>query len=220
MADSPSPLRTVPPAGPRDGSSTGARKPARATTQPASLARRERLREFQSALSEKLRRAQTAPLAINRLGLQIGPHRLLIDLADAGEILAVPDIAPVPLTKPWYRGLANVRGNLIGIVDLSLYAGGPPTPLDKDSRVLTFSSDLRFSVGILISRMLGLRSAADLTAQAADASPGVPPSTAPVAALFGPWTRASRVDSQDVVWQELDLAALTADERFVDIARA
>ena len=196
------------------------RKPAHAT-QPASFARRERLREFQSALSEKLRRAQSAPLAINRLGLQIGPHRLLVDLADAGEILAVPDIAPVPLTKPWYRGLANVRGNLIGIVDLSLYAGGPATPLDKESRVLTFSSDLRFAVGILVSRMLGLRSAADLAAQAPDASPRVPPSTtAPVPALFAPWTRASRVDSQDVVWQELDLAALTTDERFVDIARA
>ena len=194
--------------------------PARsATAQPAGNAlaaahRRERLREFQTGLSEKLRRAQSAPLAVNRLGIQIGPSRLLVDLADAGEILAVPEITPVPLTKAWYRGLANVRGNLLGIVDLSLFAGGAATPIDKDSRVLAFSTDLRFSVGILVSRMLGLRSAADLQAM-----PRTDPAAAPSEALFDPWVRTLMVDAQELRWQELDLSALTQDERFVDIAR-
>ena len=180
-------------------------------TSQRSAERRERLREFQTGLSEKLRRAQTAPLAVNRLGIQIGPHRLLVDLADAGEILAVPEITPVPLTRAWYRGLANVRGNLLGVVDLSSYTGGPPTPIDKESRVLAFSTDLHFAAGILVSRMLGLRSAADL----ADGGPvdAQPPSP------FAPWVRQTFVDTRDLRWQELDLAALTADERFVDIAR-
>lgn len=175
--------------------------------------RRERLREFQTGLADKLRRAQGTALAVNRLGVQVGPHRLLIDLADAGEILAVPDIMPVPLTKSWYRGLANVRGNLLGVVDLSLFAGGPPTPIDKESRVLAFSTELRFSTGILVSRMLGLRSAADLSATDA------PSDGADVNELFAPWMRARLVDAQDVHWQEIDLAALTADPRFIDIAR-
>ena len=181
-------------------------------TAQRSVERRERLREFQTGLSEKLRRAQNAPLTVNRLGIQIGPHRLLVDLADAGEILSVPEITPVPLTRPWYRGLANVRGNLLGIVDLSSYAGGPPTPIDKESRVLAFSTDLRFAAGILVSRMLGLRSASDLVDPGADAAqqPAGP---------FAPWVRATLVDTRDVRWQELDLRALTADERFVDIAR-
>ncbi len=180
------------------------------------MTRRERLREFQSALSERLRRAQNAPLASNRLGLQIGTRRVLVDLADAGEILAVPDVTPVPLTKAWYRGLANVRGNLLGIVDLSLFAGGSATPLDKDSRVLAFSSELHFSSGILVSRMLGLRSAADLT-------PAPESETAVVASgadLFAPWVRARLVDAQGALWDELDLAALTADERFLQIGRS
>ena len=198
-----------------------ARGPARvagssaASNAQASAQRRERLREFQTGLSEKLRKAQNTPLAVNRLGIQIGARRLLVDLADAGEILPVPDIAPVPLTKAWYRGLANVRGNLLGIVDLSLFAGGPATPLDKDSRVLAFSTDLRFSVGILVSRMLGLRSAADLSA-----APHADGRVDPADALFPPWVRSSLVDAQDVAWQELDLSAIAADERFIDIARA
>ena len=185
-------------------------------SQTRSITRRERLREFQSALSERLRRAQSAPLASNRLGLQIGQRRVLVDLADAGEILAVPDVTPVPLTKAWYRGLANVRGNLLGIVDLSLFAGGAATPLDKDSRVLAFASELHFSSGILVSRMLGLRSAADL-------GPASESDTTHVASgpdLYARWIRARLVDAQGVLWDELDLAALTADERFLQIGRS
>jgi twitching motility protein PilI len=217
MADSPTGLRAPSPPSAREASPDAARRRPRGVSGPAgpnrlaSAQRRERLREFQTSLSDKLQRAQSAPLAVNRLGLQIGPHRLLVDLANAGEILPVPDIAPVPLTKAWYRGLANVRGNLLGIVDLSLYAGGPATPLDKDSRVLAFSTDLRFSVGILVSRMLGLRSAAELSSETAASDTDT---------LFAPWVREKLVDAQEVHWQELDLSALTADERFVDIARA
>lgn len=180
----------------------------------AATTRRERLREFQSALSERLRRAQSAPLASNRLGLSIGQRRVLVDLADAGEILAVPDITPVPLTKSWYRGLANVRGNLLGIIDLSLFAGGSATPIDKDSRVLAFAAELHFSSGILVSRMLGLRSAADLSAPSEGDAPASDDD------LYGPWLRARLVDAQGGRWDELDLVALTADERFLQIGRS
>lgn len=182
-------------------------------------ARRERLREFQAELAERLRRAQTAPLASNRLGLAIGSRRLLVDLADAGEILVVPDITPVPLTKDWYRGLANVRGNLVSVIDLSLFAGGPATPLDKESRVLALASDLGSATGILVSRMLGLRSAADLTAtpESNDAPTGRDPATRD---LFAPWLRGRFVDAQRGAWHQLDLAALTGDARFLDVARS
>ena len=194
----------------------GTQAPAQTARQAASATRRERLKEFQSALSERLRRAQSAPLASNRLGLQIGQRRVLVDLADAGEILAVPDITPVPLTKAWYRGLANVRGNLLGIIDLSLFAGGSATPIDKDSRVLAFTAELHFSSGILVSRMLGLRSAADLVA----ASEGDADPAASGEDLYAPWLRARLVDAQGGRWDELDLVALTADERFLQIGRS
>lgn len=180
---------------------------------PNLVARRERLREFQAELAERLRRAQTAPLVSNRLGIQIGHRRLLVDLADAGEILAVPEITPVPLTRSWYRGLANVRGNLLSVIDLSLFAGGPATILDKDSRVLAIATDLKFATGILVSRMLGLRSAADLTPITGDDVGDAGPD------LFSPWQRAHLVDAQRGRWHELDLDALVRDERFIQVAR-
>lgn len=171
-------------------------------------ARRLRLREFQADLALRLRRAQSAPVTTNRLGFQVGARNFLVDLADAGEILTVPEITPVPLTKPWYLGLANVRGNLLGVADLSLFVDGVPTPVDKDSRVLAFAADLRFNAGIVVTRMLGLRSATHLT----------PHSGTPNA--LPQWTGVPLVDADGMVWEELDLAALTSDERFLQIGLA
>ena len=78
--------------------------------------------------------------------------------------------------------------------------------------MIALSSDWRFSAGILVSRMLGLRSAVDLTPveeAGSDSAPGP----------FAPWLRARLVDAQGVRWDELDLAMLTADERFMRIGR-
>ena len=213
MADTPTSLRS--------GSSTLARvaAPQSASAKLALVNRRDRLRDFQAGLAEKLKRAEATPLAVNRLGFQVGSRRLLVDLADAGEILTVPDIMPVPLTKSWYRGLANVRGNLFGVVDLSLFAGGPPTPIDKESRLLAFSGGLRFACGILVSRMLGLRNVADLEEAPPPDDAYAVTEEAADDRLFAPWVRARLVDARATAWQELDLAALTTDPRFLDIAR-
>ena len=39
-------------------------------------------------------------------------------IGDVNEILFMPTLAPVPGTKPWLLGVANVRGNLVPVVDL------------------------------------------------------------------------------------------------------
>ena len=46
-----------------------------------------------------------------------------VALEDAGEIVSPVPLARVPLTLPWYLGLANVRGLLVGVIDLARYLG-------------------------------------------------------------------------------------------------
>lgn len=114
------------------------------------------LREFQARLSERLRKATSTDLAA-RLGLMIGDERFLVDLSEAGEIVAIPSvIAPVPHTRDWFRGLVNLRGVLFAVSDLSRLAGHGPTPLTRESRLLAVAARLNFNAAILVSRMLGL----------------------------------------------------------------
>lgn len=167
---------------------------------------RTQLREFQDGLEERLRHAQSAPVKQNNLALRIMDCNYLIDLPQAGEIIPVPEMTVVPLTKSWYRGLANVRGNLVSIIDLNLFRGGPATSLDKDSRVLVFANDMHFHAGILVSRMQGLRSIYQMqTASASDAR--VQPN----------WIARYWQDDEAVLWEELDLPALMADSHFLNI---
>jgi twitching motility protein PilI len=185
---------------------------------------------FQEGLAERLRRAHVAPVQQNGLALRIADRNFIVALPQAGEIIGVPDITTVPLTRPWYRGLANIRGNLVSIIDLSLFLGGPATPLDKDGRVLVFADDLRFNAGILVTHMQGLRAADQLKAVA------VAPATSALmnAAAHHVAANADRNtdkaendaasamsvawrDNDGVVWEELNLATLITDSRFLEI---
>ncbi len=86
---------------------------------------RSSLREFQERLARRLAEAAGAERR-GLLGFQCGGHNWLIELAEAGEILPPPPLSAVPLTRPWFRGLANVRGSLYGVVDFAAFNGQPP----------------------------------------------------------------------------------------------
>ncbi len=55
----------------------------------------------------------------------VGEERLISPLSDIKEILNYPSaMTRVPGTKPWILGLANVRGDLLTIVDLAWFLKG------------------------------------------------------------------------------------------------
>ena len=89
------------------------------------MAKRISLREFQQGLSERLVSARRGEGAQALLGIESGSDELpggsrwLIDLADSGEVTPLPPLTPAPLTKPWFAGIANIRGVLYGVVDFS-----------------------------------------------------------------------------------------------------
>src|SRR5713101_5991401 len=81
------------------------------------MAKQISLREFQHGLAQRLREAQAETEPTSRLGVQAGSRNWLLKLDDAGEMLPLPEISGVPLTKAWYLGLANIRGVLASVVD-------------------------------------------------------------------------------------------------------
>lgn len=91
------------------------------------------------------------------LGLKLGAFHLLVDLADVIEVLPVPSIQPVPLTKQWFLGMANVRGNLVSINHFAQLMGLATQPIKPSSRIVLFSSVRTTQSAILVDGVLGLQ---------------------------------------------------------------
>jgi twitching motility protein PilI len=125
------------------------------------MSKRFNLREFQQGVLDRMQAQATGSKRVSTLGVQVGEEFWLVDMSDINEVLSLPPLTAVPLTKPWYCGVANVRGNLYSIVDFSVYAGGAPTPREGQSRVLLAGQKYAFNAGLLVSRVLGLRNATE-----------------------------------------------------------
>lgn len=169
-------------------------------------ARRTRLREFQSQLVERMAAAASGTAAqASQLGIMIGNTRWLLNLQEAGEIVSVGTITKVPLTQEWYLGLTNIRGNLISVIDIARFRGLPPTPIDKESRIVAFSPSLAFNAGLLVSRVMGLRNVSDMELQP-------PAETGDV-----PWAVQRYLDRESQLWTELDLSQIVQDQEFLHV---
>ena len=75
------------------------------------MAKKGSLRDFQAHLAKRLAGASEQSAA-GLLGVQSGADFWLLNLSDSGEIIPLPQLTTVPLTKNWFVGIANIRGNL------------------------------------------------------------------------------------------------------------
>src|SRR5512138_3709203 len=157
------------------------------------MGRRTGLREFQLSVAERLRTAASSRTALSsKLGFQVGADNWFVALHQVNEVIPVPPMVPVPLTHSWFRGVANVRGNLYSMVDFSAFQGAEPIPPGMERRVILVSERLVGGAGLLVSRMLGLRSPEQFTA-------------APRPADAASWVGGVFTDAGGSRWLELDL---------------
>jgi len=167
------------------------------------VARQISLREFQQGLAQRLREAQAEAEPTSRLGIQAGNSSWLLKLDDAGEMLPLPEISAVPLTRPWYLGLANIRGVLSSVVDFSAFSGGETTTRTPDCRLLLIAERFQCFSGLMISRMLGLKNVQAMQ---------------PVQeGIARPWIAGTFRDDEGRMWHELNVGALVAHEDFLHV---
>jgi twitching motility protein PilI len=163
------------------------------------------LRTFQQELASRLATKTAAQVESSRLGLSCGGDRWLIRLADAGEVMTMPEIVPVPLTRPWYLGMANIRGNLYSVIDFARYLGRETLPGAGQARLVLLGPRTgEINAGIVVTRVLGLRNLAEL-------APAAPPQNVP------DWYAQRWMDGDGNAWQEIDLAILARDTAFLSV---
>jgi len=169
------------------------------------MSRRVSLREFQEYLSHRLVGAVSGGSSASLLGVQAGKSRWLLDLATSGEVIStLPAFTPVPLTRPSFLGLANIRGNLHAVTDFPAFLGEEPGSLHSSStRLLLVGARFGNNVALLVSGLLGLKKPADFKVK--------PPATEKA------WDAGLFIDDDGGKWHRMDLAALLADPEFMNI---
>lgn len=163
------------------------------------------LREFQESLSRRLANASAHDSLRSRLAFESGGKLWLINLPDAGEVMPVPWLYRVPLTRRWYCGLVNVRGGLYGMVDLADFCGYGVTPRTSDNAFLMCGRRHGVNIGLLVQKVVGLRNAQEFTV-VADAKQDKP------------WISGVLQDHENRQYLEIDVANLIRNPAFIDIS--
>ena len=168
------------------------------------MARKTSLRDFQTYLATRLSNAARGEGAASWLALEAGNEAWLVDLSDGGEIVQTTQLTPVPLTQPWFVGIANIRGNLHAVTDFSRFRGGSPTVHNSNARLLLIGARYGVNAALLVSRLLGLKNPEDFTPETAD--PAMPP-----------WGTQRFADTYGKIWHKLSVRELLADQDFMNI---
>jgi twitching motility protein PilI len=141
------------------------------------------------------------------IGFLLGGIEMVAPLNQVSEILHFPNLTLVPGTLPWIKGLANIRGTLLPVMDLQSYLGQPPIQLRQKSRILVIQQG-ELTVGLLVDEVIGLRH-------------------------FDPEDRVTRIRKMDAavkthirgafqqnekIWHLFDMSTLTEDPQFYKVA--
>lgn len=178
------------------------------------MPKRQSLKELQERLAQRLTAAKTESVTATWLALEAGGQRLLLPLVQSGEIFPWSTVQPVPYTKPWYVGVANLRGGVHGVIDLAALLRGdaarsPVRPAERvtsDSRLVSLHGALGLNAVLWIDRLLGLR------------NPGAFRAVAERPADAPPYATRVLIDESGQSWLELDLQLLVNEPEFLAIA--
>lgn len=165
---------------------------------------KQSLREFQTRLAEKLKSADESRGVASKLGFVAGGRHWLVDLDQVNEVVTVPALTAVPWAKPWFAGMASVRGMLYGCVDLGAYLEvAEPLP-PGEARVLLAHPRFGINAALRVERALGLRSLAELTPE-------------PVEPGAAPWQVSRWHDRDNHFWTEISMEKLVTTPAYLEV---
>jgi twitching motility protein PilI len=92
------------------------------------------------------------------IAFRLGQTYLVTSLSEIREILPYPNqLAKVPAAKPWVKGLANIRGLLLPVIDLNACLQlENSTTINNRSRMLIINQE-GIDAGLLVSEVLGIK---------------------------------------------------------------
>jgi len=90
------------------------------------------------------------------VSFRVADKQLLLDEHEVSELLTLPAITVVPGTKHWVAGVANIRGELLPIVDFGQFLFGEAITPGKQVRVLVITHE-DVKSGLIVDEVYGMR---------------------------------------------------------------
>lgn len=90
------------------------------------------------------------------VAFRLGDFRLNCRIDRVEEVIAFPPYTPLPGSKQWLLGIANVRGNLAPVVDLGWFLFKTRTPITARTRLILTRFQGRLA-GLIVDEVYGQR---------------------------------------------------------------
>jgi twitching motility protein PilI len=91
------------------------------------------------------------------IAYRVGDTRLVSNITQVDRIMNCPSVlAKVPGAKAWIRGLANIRGILLPVVDLNACLANKITNIESRSRILIVNQSGIYA-GLLVDEVMGIK---------------------------------------------------------------
>jgi twitching motility protein PilI len=91
------------------------------------------------------------------VAFRMGGETFLVERDEAREVMGVPvPITRVPGARRWILGLANVRGQLLPVIDLKQYLGSGEIVAGRNTRVIVVNHR-EIPAGLVVDEVLGFR---------------------------------------------------------------
>ncbi|POA22477.1 chemotaxis protein CheW [Pseudomonas sp. FW300-N1A1] len=141
------------------------------------------------------------------IGFRLGERWYVAPMGEVSEVLHEPRFTQLPGVKSWVKGVANLRGRLLPLMDLCGFFGEELSAQRKQRRVLVVEYNEVF-VGLLVDEVLGMQHF-----DQARFEPVSPSTQEGPAGMFikGRFEREQR-------WQVFSPFALAQSPRFMDVA--
>ena len=91
------------------------------------------------------------------IAFKMGGETFLVAREETREVLGFPAVLTrIPGAKPWVKGLANIRGQLLPMLDLRQFLGSGPTNLGRNTRIVV-ANHRDIPAGLMVDEVLGFR---------------------------------------------------------------
>lgn len=139
---------------------------------------------------------------------EIGGQRLVAPMGQISEVLAMPDYTSLPLVKPWMLGIANIRGRLLPITDLSQFLQVPSRLTQLSQRKVIVIDHGNFFSGLLVDQVIGIEQFTQDQYRAEAIEPNSP---------FAPYNHGKFLKNEQE-WYVFMPSLLTQDLQYIDAA--